>query len=58
MFEPFARGEVGGFPEGAGLGLAIAREQARALGGDVTVESSPDGGARFVAVLPIDEGSS
>ena len=38
-----------------GLGLAIVREQALILGGDVTVESSPAGGARFVARLPINE---
>lgn len=58
LFEPFARGEAGGSSEGAGLGLAIAREQARALGGEVTVEQSPAGGARFIAVLPVDEGTS
>ena len=43
LFEPFTRGEAGGSSEGAGLGLAIAREQARALGGEVTVEGSPAG---------------
>ena len=53
LFEPFARGESPGRTEGAGLGLAIVREQARALGGDVTVESSPSGGARFVTRLPV-----
>ena len=58
LFEPFTRGEAGGSSEGAGLGLAIAREQARALGGEVTVEGSPAGGARFIAVLPVDEGTS
>ncbi len=57
LFEPFARGESGGPAEGAGLGLAIAREQALALGGNVTVGISPDGGARFAALLPIDEGN-
>lgn len=58
LFEPFARGESGSAPEGAGLGLAIAREQARALGGEVVVERSPGGGARFIAILPVDEGSA
>ncbi len=55
LFEPFTRGEAGGRTEGAGLGLAIVREQALALGGEVTVESSPAGGARFVATLPVAE---
>jgi signal transduction histidine kinase len=40
--------------EGAGLGLAIAREVARAHGGDITVDRSPTlGGARFVLRLPL-----
>lgn len=55
LFEPFTRGESHGHTDGAGLGLAIVREQAVVLGGDVTVETSPAGGARFVARLPISE---
>lgn len=55
LFEPFTRGESPGHTDGAGLGLAIVREQAVILGGDVTVEASPAGGARFVATLPISE---
>jgi signal transduction histidine kinase len=55
LFEPFTRGESHGHTDGAGLGLAIVREQAVILGGDVTVETSPAGGARFVATLPISE---
>lgn len=38
---------------GAGLGLAIARAVARGSGGDLTVEDSPLGGARFVLRLPL-----
>lgn len=38
--------------DGAGLGLAISRRLARALGGDLTVESEPGAGARFVLWLP------
>jgi two-component system sensor histidine kinase MtrB len=53
LFEPFTRGESRSHAEGAGLGLAIALEQARVLGGEVTVEGSPAGGARFVATLPV-----
>lgn len=37
---------------GAGLGLAIAREVARELRGDVRVEDAPSGGARAVLDLP------
>lgn len=42
-----SRGE-GGF----GLGLAIVRELARSSGGDVWIEDSPLGGARFAVSLP------
>ena len=52
IFEPFARGGATDSRDGAGLGLAIAREQAASLGGDVTIDTSPYGGARFSARLP------
>ncbi len=40
--------------EGTGMGLAIAREVARAHGGDISVDRSPTlGGARFVLRLPL-----
>ena len=39
---------------GAGLGLAIVRETARAHGGDVAVGDAPLGGARFTLTLPLD----
>lgn len=51
IFEPFARGDATS-RDGAGLGLAIVREQVRLLGGQVQVVESPDGGARFVVELP------
>jgi signal transduction histidine kinase len=54
LFEPFARGERAEEQriEGAGLGLAIVREQADALGAMLHVERSPFGGARFTLELP------
>lgn len=51
LFEPFARGTSGGESDGAGLGLALVREQAVAMGADISVERSPAGGARFVLTL-------
>ncbi|HEY4280524.1 MAG TPA: HAMP domain-containing sensor histidine kinase [Conexibacter sp.] len=51
LFDRFVRGggDGGG---GSGLGLAIVRAVAEGHGGAVTVESPPQGGARFVVRLP------
>jgi len=52
IFEKFERvdpTEAGG----NGLGLYIARRLARAMGGDLTVESAPGEGARFTLSLPV-----
>jgi PAS domain S-box-containing protein len=54
IFEPFVqvgRSLTSGH-EGTGLGLAISRDLARAMGGDVTVESVPGEGATFTFVVP------
>jgi len=53
IFEKFERvdpSEAGG----NGLGLYIARRLARAMQGDLTIESAPGEGARFVLTLPAD----
>lgn len=54
VFEPFVQLErpVSGRNEGSGLGLAISREFARAMGGDVTVESELGVGSSFFLELP------
>ena len=52
IFEPFFRGpSAQGRRIGYGLGLALTRSAAIEQGGDVTVETSPMGGARFRLVL-------
>jgi signal transduction histidine kinase len=50
IFERFERGS--GENGGTGLGLAIARRLARAMGGDIQLESAPGEGAKFSLVLP------
>lgn len=51
IFEKFERVDTGEFG-GSGLGLYIARRLARAMGGDIAVESAPGQGARFTFWLP------
>lgn len=53
VFEKFERlGRSG--DGGSGLGLYISRRLARAMGGDLTVESAPGQGARFILEVPAD----
>lgn len=54
IFEPFVRGARHA-PEtaGLGLGLAIAREFARAQAGGLEARNHPDGGAEFTLILPL-----
>ena len=53
VFERFHRGrEERGTTTGAGLGLSIARELTEMMGGGITAESPPDGGACFTVRLP------
>ncbi|KQN26440.1 PAS domain-containing sensor histidine kinase [Sphingomonas sp. Leaf33] len=53
IFEKFGRVDPGE-PGGSGLGLYISRRLARAMGGDITVDSAPGAGARFVFTLPLE----
>lgn len=49
LFQPFA---ISGSPGGAGLGLAIARELARGMNGDLELTTSGADGATFMVRLP------
>jgi signal transduction histidine kinase len=54
IFEPFVQAgrALNRTHEGVGLGLAISRDLARAMGGDVTVESEMGRGSVFTVTLP------
>jgi two-component system osmolarity sensor histidine kinase EnvZ len=54
VFKPFFRLDAARGLEtgGVGLGLTIARDVVRGHGGDVRVEASPMGGARFTVKIP------
>ena len=54
IFDPFARG--GEETEGAGLGLAIAKDLTEAMGGRIEVSSEQGAGTCFRVVLPGDAG--
>jgi len=54
IFEPFVQGDgsLTRPAEGTGLGLSISRQLARAMGGDLTVQSVVGEGSTFSLVLP------
>jgi PAS domain S-box-containing protein len=58
LFQPFAQGRVGIQAQGGtGLGLALSREFARLMGGDITVDSRVSKGSLFRLDLPIEVGN-
>jgi signal transduction histidine kinase len=61
LFEPFRQAETGATRRygGLGLGLALVRKLVELHGGTVTgADANPDGGARFVVRLPLDDRAS
>jgi signal transduction histidine kinase len=54
IFEPFVQLDrsLNQPQEGVGLGLAISRDLARGMHGDLRVQSAGDGGAEFILTLP------
>lgn len=55
IFEPFVQGDssYSRSYEGAGLGLAIAKQNATLLNGNIWAEHIPEGGSRFVVTLEL-----
>ena len=51
-FEPFFRGDTSRSTGGFGLGLGIARNIARAHGGDLVLKNRPEGGLAAIVMLP------
>ncbi|HUE75497.1 MAG TPA: GAF domain-containing protein [Chloroflexota bacterium] len=54
IFDRFYQAHADDYYSGMGLGLYVSRQIVDLHGGRITVESPPDGGSRFVVVLPMD----
>ena len=52
IFERFKRGYATGGQAGFGLGLAIGRELAERMGGELTLDETYTAGAKFTLTLP------
>lgn len=57
IFENFGRGSNTGSRDGMGLGLAIVKKLSEAMGGTITVESTPGKGSVFTVSLVLEEAS-
>lgn len=51
IFEEFV--QLDQYSPGAGIGLSVARNIARRLGGDITLDTKYTSGARFIMTLPV-----
>ena len=51
IFEEFV--QLDNYYDGTGIGLTVARSIARRLGGDIVLDTTYEGGARFVMTLPL-----
>ena len=53
IFEPFFQSGQLGAAEGTGLGLPITRQFVELMGGEISLQSTPGEGSRFVVSLPL-----
>lgn len=55
IFRPFSRAELpgGSTSRGAGIGLALARNVVRVLGGEIRLGSEPGVGSEFTIIVPV-----
>lgn len=55
VFRPFSRAELssGTVSKGVGIGLALARNVVRVLGGEIRLSSEPGSGSEFTIIVPV-----